>query len=368
MHSDGKLRKKRICVYAICKNESAFAERWMRSMQEASGVYVLDTGSEDDTVERLRRLGAHVAQETIRPWRFDTARNRSLELVPQDADLCVCTDLDEVFHPGWRTAMERALAGGAQRLRYRYTWSFQPDGSEGVVFWLDKAHARHGYRWTHPVHEVLRADNAAEVIADADGVQLDHHPDPQKSRGQYLPLLELAVAEAPDDDRNLHYLGREYLFHGRWKACEETLLRHLACKNATWKDERSASMRYLARAVRQQGREGEALVWLLRACAEAPYLREPWMDTARALLDAHEWSGALYFVQKALTIRARSRSYLNEPDIWGAAPYDLAALAAYYLGAYALALEYGRQALALAPDDARLRENLSFYERTTEKR
>ena len=118
MHSDGKLRKKRICVYAICKNESAFAERWMRSMQEASGVYVLDTGSEDDTVERLRRLGAHVAQETIRPWRFDTARNRSLELVPQDADLCVCTDLDEVFHPGWRTAMERALAGGAQRLRF----------------------------------------------------------------------------------------------------------------------------------------------------------------------------------------------------------------------------------------------------------
>ena len=92
------------------------------------------------------------------------------------------------------------------------------------------------------------------------------------------------------------------------------------------------------------------------------------MDTARALLDAHECSGALYFVQKALTIRARSRSYLNEPDSWGAAPYDLAALAAYYLGAYALALKYGRQALTLAPDDARLLENLSFYERATEKR
>lgn len=124
----------RIYVYAICKNEEKFAERWVRSMQEADGICVLDTGSTDGTAERLRELGAHVTQEAVTPWRFDTARNRSLELVPEDADLCVCTDLDEVFRPGWRTAMEQALAGGAEKLRYRYTWSFRPDGREGVVF------------------------------------------------------------------------------------------------------------------------------------------------------------------------------------------------------------------------------------------
>lgn len=47
----------------------------------------------------------------------------------------------------------------------------------------------------------------------AEGIQLDHHPDPKKSRAQYLPLLELAVSETPQDDRSVHYLGREYLFH-----------------------------------------------------------------------------------------------------------------------------------------------------------
>ena len=36
---------------------------------------------------------------------------------------------------------------------------------------------------------------------------MDHHADPAKSRGQYLPLLELSVAEAPEDDRNTHYLA-----------------------------------------------------------------------------------------------------------------------------------------------------------------
>ena len=34
----------RVCVYAICKNEGKFVERWMRSMAEADEIYVLDTG------------------------------------------------------------------------------------------------------------------------------------------------------------------------------------------------------------------------------------------------------------------------------------------------------------------------------------
>ena len=98
----------KVVVYAICKDEEQFADRWMDSMGEADEVVVLDTGSSDGTVERLRARGARVERGIISPWRFDDARNRSLELVPEDADLCVCTDLDEVFHPGWRAALEQA--------------------------------------------------------------------------------------------------------------------------------------------------------------------------------------------------------------------------------------------------------------------
>ena len=137
----------RIAVYAICKNESQFVDRWMDSMSEADQVVVLDTGSTDDTVERLKKRGAQVTVELISPWRFDVARNRSLDLVSEDTDICVCTDLDEVFHPGWRATLERAWQPGAGQATYRYTWSFNPDGSEGVVFWYEKAHARYGYGW-----------------------------------------------------------------------------------------------------------------------------------------------------------------------------------------------------------------------------
>ena len=348
----------RVCVYAICKNEEAFVDRWMDSMSEADEVVVLDTGSEDDTVKRLKRRGAHVTAETIHPWRFDVARNRSLDLVPANTDICVCTDLDEVFHPGWRELVEKAWDQGARQIRYRYTWSFNPDGSEGYVFWIDKIHMRHDFQWVNPVHEVITyVGEGVCPSAFAEGVQLDHHPDPTKSRGQYLPLLELAVSENPHNDRNMHYLGREYMFYGDWPHCIDTLRQHLAMPEATWRDERCASMRFMARAYAALGDNAAAMEWHLKSLGEAPYLREPWLDFALFLYRMENWPGVLFTTGQALTITERPRTYITEADSWGSLPYDLSALGYYHLGQYKLAMQQVERAIALAPYDERLRGN-----------
>ena len=354
----------KIVVYAISKNEISFVDRWMDSMLEADQVVVLDTGSEDGTAERLCARGAAVTVEQIVPWRFDRARNRSLELVPEDADLCVCTDLDEVFRPGWRTALERAWTPETRQVSYRYTWSFQPDGSEGVVFWQEKIHARHGFQWVHPVHEVLKWVGKGDrgPITAAEGVQLDHHPDPSKSRGQYLPLLELSVEEDPEDDRNLHYLGREYLYYGRWDDCIRTLKRHLALPQATWQDERAASMRYIAKAYTQKGERTLARTWYLRAAAEAPHLREPWVDLAMLLYEDGEWDGVLYCTNCALSLLERPRTYICEAEAWGSLPHDLRCQAFYHTGRIPQALAEARKALACSPSDPRLAGNVALLE------
>ena len=356
--------KYKVCVYAIAKNEAQFVDRWMDSMAECDQVVVLDTGSEDGTARRLEARGARVVRETISPWRFDTARNRSLELVPEDADICVCVDLDEVFHPGWREALERAWVPGAGRARYRYTWSFNPDGSEGVVFWSEKVHTRRGWRWVHPVHEVLQwtGPGSGGPMVTAEGVQLDHHPDPDKSRGQYLPLLELSVREEPEDDRNVHYLGREYMYRGRWDDCIRTLEHHLSMPTAVWRDERAASMRYIARACWEKGEAAQARDWYLRAITEAPHLREPYIDLALMLYRQGEWEGVLYFTACALAITQRPRSYICEAGAWGSLPHDLRSVAFYYTGAHAEAVEEVKKALALEPDNPRLQDNLRRME------
>lgn len=334
----------------------------MDAVSEADWVCVLDTGSTDDTVERLRRRGAIVAQETIVPWRFDAARNASMKLIPPEAEICCCVDLDEQFRPGWRAALEAAWKPDTTRARYRYTWSFLPDGGEGHVFWPEKIHKNGVYRWKHPVHEVLDYTGAGEErIVTACGVQLDHHPDAAKSRAQYLPLLELAVAEAPEDDRCCHYLGREYLYRGEWQKAIDTLKRHLSLPTARWADERCASMRFIARCYRRLGRDDLAAVWLHRAVAEAPHLREPFVDQAALLYDNRNWAGVVYFAGCALAIAERPDSYITEGCAWGALPWDLLAIALWNLGQPRAAAEACEQAVALAPEDVRLKNNLAIF-------
>ena len=358
----------KVIVYAICKNEEKFVEGWMASMSEADGIYVLDTGSTDGTVEKLRKLGAQVTVEEITPWRFDTARNRSLDLVPEEADICVCTDLDEVFRPGWRDQVETAWQRDGRRLHYRYTWNFLPDGREGVVYYADKIHARQGCRWVGAVHEVLRFDGGEGVTVYAPGVRLEHHADPEKSRGQYLPLLELAVEEEPENDRNVHYLGREYFFHRRWAESEAMLKRHLALPTATWADERCASMRLLAKVCLAQGRQREAEGWLFRAVGEAPHLREPWMDLALLAYQQEDWQGVLWLTGRALAITQRPRTYMTEAVAWGEGPWDLASLGYYHTGQYEKAVEAAETALTFAPADARIRENLEIMKKAPSSR
>ena len=347
----------KIIIYAICKNEAQFAARFMASCAEADGVYVLDTGSTDGTPELLRTLGATVQVAKIEPWRFDAARNASLAMLPEDADACICLDLDEVLCPGWREALEDAWTPGTTRARYTYVWSHQPDGGDGVVFFADKIHARHGYHWAHPVHEVLTPDRAESCIT-VPALRVEHWPDDAKSRGQYLPLLELSVQEAPDDDRNMHYLGREYMFHGRWGDAMATLMRHLAMPTATWAAERAASMRYIARCCDALGDWQSAAHWLERAAEEAPTQREAPYTLAMLYYRREDWPLCRYWAMRTLHITTRDNNYITEPEAWGAEPHDLMAISSWRLGQHEDAVRAAEQALELEPDNERLQENL----------
>ncbi len=321
------MKKYKIVVYAICKNESQFVERWVESMSEADEIIVLDTGSTDDTIEKLKKKNVSVYESHINPWRFDTARNESLALVPKDADICVCTDLDEVFEPGWRDILENSWEKNTTRARYNYNWKLDEQKNPRVSFWIDKIHSRQNYHWQNPVHEILTTNEKEEMI-EID-ITLNHFPDNKKSRSSYLPLLEISVEEDPNNDRNLHYLGREYMFYKKWDESINTLHKHLSCPNATWKDERAASMRFLGRAYQAKKYLEEAEFWFKKAIIEAPYLREGYIELASLYLDQNKYKEAYENLSEASKIKEKSKSYINEEFAWNDTFYDLYSLAAF---------------------------------------
>lgn len=356
------MNKYKIAVYAISKNEENFVNRWYDSVKEADEIYVLDTGSTDNTVKKLKENNVNVTIKKIEPWRFDVARNISLELIPDDVDICVCIDLDEVLEKGWRNKLEQIWNKNTDRLRYNYNWSFDENGKPNINFYIEKIHTKKNYKWTHPVHEVLTyTKNDSENFITTDEITVNHFPDTKKSRSNYLPLLELSVKEDPYDDRNMHYLGREYMYYGRWNESIDTLIKHLKLKTATWKDERCASMRFIARNYINLKRYDEAKMWLDKAINEAPYLRDPYIEKALLENQLQEWQNCINNCLLALKIDKNPKSYINEPFSWNHTIYDLLSVCYYHLGEYDKAYKYVNKALKMS-DDKRILNNKLLIE------
>lgn len=359
------------CVYAISLNEIKHVDLFMQHCAGADLVLVCDTGSTDGTVGRLQELGATVYNIVQRPWRFDVPRNTALNLVPSDIDICLSIDLDEYLQPGWVEALQEAWHnnnGHIDRIAYDYIWNWNEDGSPGTRFFADKTHHRQNYYWRHPCHETLYyRGKGQERRVTVEGIKLHHHADVSKSRGQYLNLLKMAVDEDPANDRMAHYYARELMFNARWDDAIREFQRHLDLPGAWWREERASSLRYIARCYKNLGKNDDALIWAHKSTLEWPWSREPWLELARVALAARDWDTTYWAVQKCLAIQVRGMSYISDAACWGAEPYDIGALAAYYAGLHDRAAELGQQALDMNPGDQRLQTNLEFYLARTAK-
>jgi tetratricopeptide (TPR) repeat protein len=345
----------RIAVYTIAKDEEQFVDRWYESAKEADYLLIADTGSSDDTVKKAKKHKINVINISINPWRFDDARNASLSTIPNDIDYCIALDMDEILLPGWKTELEKALADGVTRPRYKYTWSWNADGSPGLEYGGDKIHARNGYRWKHPVHEVIVADRVQEKQGWYD-LEIHHYPDNSKSRGQYLPLLKLSTIEDPMDDRNAYYYARELFFIKALDEAAKEFKRHLALPSAKWGAERAASYRYLAKCEPQNAEE-----YLIKAIEEDPNRRESRVEVASYYYNKKDWQLCYNHSLEAIAIAEKPLDYLCENFAWGSLPYDLAAISAWNLGLIEMAILYSEKALNIDPKNLRIAKNLDYY-------
>ena len=348
----------KVAIYSICKNEEKFVARWALSAKNADLILLADTGSTDNTCEiaKLQDLNIKLINIKVDPWRFDVARNLSLDAIPTDYDYCIALDVDEIILPGWRKELERIMMFENKTTRplYKYVYSWNNNGIENLThFYGCKIHTRQNYVWMYPVHETLKCTNIE--TRNICNIEI-HHSDLTKKHGNYIELLALGVKENPNDDRCAYYYARELYSIGKNNDAIVEFKRHLNLPNSTWRAERAYSMLYLADLEPQ-----EKETWLLRACAETPDRREPWVKLSAYYYSIPNWEGCLWASKKSIQIKDKPLEYLCEDYAWGYAPYDYAALSSYYMKLYSEALQYGKEALQLCNDNQRLIKNLEFY-------
>jgi glycosyltransferase involved in cell wall biosynthesis len=144
----------KIAVYTIALNEEKFVERWYKSAKDADYLLIADTGSTDKTKRIAKKLGIKVIDISVKPFRFDDARNAALSALPDDIDYCISMDMDETLSKGWREKLEKMTA---DRIIYLFNLSYRDEMEKHPEAKMinNRIHKRHGFRWKYLMHEVI---------------------------------------------------------------------------------------------------------------------------------------------------------------------------------------------------------------------
>ena len=354
----------KICVYAICKNELKFVDKWLDSMSEADYIVVMDTGSTDGTFEKLKSdpRVTKVIQKEIKPWRFDVARNESMKLCPDDANILICTDFDELLSKGWADIVRANWKEDTTRGFYNYAWSHNSLGERRDTFKYDKMHTR-DYEWKYPVHEVLvpKEENFQQIeINFQKEIWLDHWQDKTKPRKFYFELLELACKENPNDSHIRMLLAREYLIKQESQKSLEEFLEVLKMPDIDRPSRRLVLLNSLIQVAfiyEAEKNFDEAMWYCQEFIKEDKTYREPYFLMAEmynimkmhTLAEACCKAGFEYGVQKYDWVE-RGNTWLG----WG---YDLLSVAQIQLGKLDEAEENIKIAIKHEPNDIRIIKN-----------
>jgi tetratricopeptide (TPR) repeat protein len=362
----------KISIYAICKNELQFVEKWYESMREADYIVVLDTGSTDGTYEKFLELAKKdknliVAQKVFNPWRFDIPRNAAMDLCPNDTTIYFSTDLDEVLEEGWAKVLrEKWDPEKHTRGNYKYTWSHLENGQDGRIFVYDKIHNK-DWRWKYPVHELLYRESTKnkyerdETLVVFNEIHLHHYPDQNKSRSNYLPLLEARATEDPDDYYGLIYLAHEYHYRKFYDKSIKLLNKIVTQYKDKYNTlELASCYLFMGDSYFAQKKFFEAIMNYGKAIFIDPTYREPYLGISSSYMELGRYNIALIYLKECLEKSYRHYTWLERDTSWSYDIYLQLSLASFYSGDKKDALIYTLKALSFDEDNVLLHKNLQL--------
>jgi len=353
----------KICVYAICKNELKFVNKWLDNMSEADYIVVLDTGSTDGTYEKLKedKRVFKVEQKIYDSFRFDVARNDSMKLIPEDANILVCTDFDELFNKGWADLVRNNWKANTTRCFYDYAWSHNELGEPRDMFRYDKIHDR-TYYWKFPVHEVLIKDDIENEIAInlQKQILLEHFQDLNKPRKFYFELLELSCKENPEDSHTRMLLAREYVLKKDNKKAIDEFLNVLKMPDIDKPNKRLVllnSLLQLAFIYEEEKNFDEAIWYCQEFIKEDSTYREPYFLMGEMYNIMKMYTLAEATIEAGFKYGKQHYDWVERGNTWLGWGYDLLGVAKFNLNDYKEASKNMQIAISHEPNDNRLLRN-----------
>lgn len=292
---------KTIAVCMICKNEESLIGRALESVKDADAIYVCDTGSQDGTIEIVKKYTNNVCLSYIWDDDFSACQNHCKSHAKEDFILSL--DADEFLNCSFdevRRAVELAttdmirvkmIAEGGNRLEFGFGRLFRNDPN---IFWVQ------------PIHKHLNIPGEGEEVGNVKitfGWSPAHKNDPDRA----LRILEKTVAAEKEPGRNLYYLGREYWYKQRYKECTATLGRYVQISN--WPAEKAEAFLVMSMAYSAQGLDEDARDSVLQSLKINSNFKE-----------AIEWMAGISTPENSLQWKRMARTANNKDIMWDRVP------------------------------------------------
>jgi glycosyltransferase involved in cell wall biosynthesis len=289
----------RICLNMIVKNEAAIIERALASVADViSAAVICDTGSADDTVERILRFCASRAipceLHRIPFPDFAQARNQALEFARGSSlsfDHLLLMDADMILRVRDKAALDHFAAEAAlltqmaSHLAYRNIRILRRDA---------EAH------YIGATHEALSVNGTVEPIDGWVIIDLADGANRPEKLVRDERLLRQTLDADPGDSRACYYLASTLRDAGRHQEAAEYYQARVALGG--WQEEAWHARYQRALCLRALGDQSGFVAGCLEAYDARPWRAEPLLCLADHLARIGLHDAALLFAERADSI------------------------------------------------------------------
>lgn len=342
-----------LSVVGIMRNESARVDTWLEALKEfiAKGgdVVVIDTGSSDDTVEKLKKQGVRVViaedmfnstltQENIssfnkwvgsecmvsppRPFfefgpahNFASSKARHNYVLHLDAgDVVTRFDVDTIV----------------SKLKPKCMFEYSHEiGSSEAIQSANRLFDKRAYHYMGRAHEFITdidplcPGNRERLNTDVLTVRYT------RVMGKQRPYLEPMYKDLLENpwSRVYFYIGRELYYAAHWNEALRVFTESYEKYTMQWNEERSQMCVFAGECAANTHDYTTALQWVAKALSHCSYRREPYLLLAEIMLLQRNNTPALAFVNAALTIPRPGPGLFERADNYFERPSRLAIVA-----------------------------------------
>ena len=352
----------KLCLNMIVKNESAIIEKCLASMAPHIDAFcICDTGSTDDTPERIERffrergIPGIVPRTTFRT--FEQARNEALDAALKsglDFDYLLFADADFEL-VAENAGFKREISAAAHSMLIKHH-----SGSLEYPL-LRLARRDTPLRFVGVTHEYPDVGQTPRPLVT--GVYFRDNATGSSRVEKYerdIRLLSEALAANPKDARSAFYLGNSYFDIGRYDDAISAYAKRIALGG--WAEELFYSMYRTGQCYQGLGREGEMFRQLLATFDAFPHRAEPLHVLALHEQRSGRHRSAYLFARQGSEVAKPVEGLFVQADVYTWRLRDIMGVSLYYMGRVDESRRLSEEALAAAPasEHERIRKNIRW--------